>query len=77
MYSLERIFAAKDRCRIPISGHDLDNDPLTDNYAGPLGGMKYSGGARELSIEGLDEFRETKHVHQLIMNTTPSSAGAA
>ncbi|HAV77502.1 MAG TPA: aldehyde dehydrogenase [Anaerolineae bacterium] len=39
------------------------NDPLTDNYAGPFGGMKYSGGARELGIEGLDTFRETKHVH--------------
>ena len=25
--------------------------------------MKYSGGARELGIEGLDEFREIKHVH--------------
>lgn len=36
------------------------NDPLTDNYAGPFGGMKYSGGAREL---GIDEFCETKHVH--------------
>ncbi len=39
------------------------NDPLTDNYAGPFGGMKLSGGARELGQEGLDEFRETKHVH--------------
>lgn len=39
------------------------NDPLTDNYAGPFGGMKYSGGARELGEEGLDEFREVKHVH--------------
>jgi betaine-aldehyde dehydrogenase len=39
------------------------NDPLTDNYAGPFGGMKYTGGARELGEEGLDEFRETKHVH--------------
>ncbi len=39
------------------------NDPLTDNYAGPFGGMKYSGGARELGEEGLEEFRETKHVH--------------
>lgn len=39
------------------------NDPLTDNYAGPFGGMKYSGGARELGEEGLDEFREAKHVH--------------
>ena len=39
------------------------NDPLTDNYAGPFGGMKLSGGARELGQEGLDTFRETKHVH--------------
>jgi betaine-aldehyde dehydrogenase len=39
------------------------NDPLTDNYAGPFGGMRLSGGARELGQEGLDEFRETKHVH--------------
>lgn len=39
------------------------NDPLTDNYAGPFGGMKLSGGARELGQEGLDQFRETKHVH--------------
>ncbi|MCA9816067.1 MAG: aldehyde dehydrogenase [Candidatus Obscuribacterales bacterium] len=39
------------------------NDPLTDNYAGPFGGMKLSGGARELGQEGLDGFREVKHVH--------------
>jgi acyl-CoA reductase-like NAD-dependent aldehyde dehydrogenase len=39
------------------------NDPLTDNYAGPFGGMKYTGGGRELGAEGLDSFRETKHVH--------------
>ena len=39
------------------------NDPLTDNYAGPFGGMKMTGGGRELGQEGLDEFRETKHVH--------------
>ncbi|MGD9685043.1 MAG: aldehyde dehydrogenase [Candidatus Obscuribacterales bacterium] len=39
------------------------NDPLTDNYAGPFGGMKMSGGARELGEEGLEQFRETKHVH--------------
>ena len=46
------------------------NDPLTDNYAGPFGGMKLSGGARELGQEGLDEFRETKHVHwDLAMET--------
>ena len=39
------------------------NDPLTDNDAGPFGGLKMSGGARELGEEGLEEFRETKHVH--------------
>ena len=39
------------------------NDPLTDNDAGPFGGMKMSGLGRELGEEGLDEFRETKHVH--------------
>ncbi|MBZ0185538.1 MAG: aldehyde dehydrogenase family protein [Candidatus Obscuribacterales bacterium] len=48
------------------------NDPLTDNYAGPFGGMKMSGGARELGEEGLEQFRETKHVHW-DFSTTPKS----
>ena len=39
------------------------NDPLTDNDAGPFGGMRQTGHSRELGVEGLDEFRETKHVH--------------
>ncbi len=39
------------------------NDPLTDNYAGPFGGMKMSGVGRELGVEGLKEFWQTKHVH--------------
>lgn len=39
------------------------NDPLTDNDAGPFGGMKMSGLGRELGLEGLEEFMETKHVH--------------
>jgi acyl-CoA reductase-like NAD-dependent aldehyde dehydrogenase len=39
------------------------NDPLTDNYAGPFGGMKMSGLGRELGQEGIDEFYEVKHVH--------------
>ena len=39
------------------------NDPLTDNDAGPFGGMKMSGMGRELGEEGLDDFRETKHLH--------------
>jgi acyl-CoA reductase-like NAD-dependent aldehyde dehydrogenase len=39
------------------------NDPLTDNDAAPFGGMKSSGGSRELGTEGLDDFLQTKHVH--------------
>jgi betaine-aldehyde dehydrogenase len=39
------------------------NDPLTDNNAGPFGGMRLSGLGRELGEEGLDAFREPKHVH--------------
>jgi acyl-CoA reductase-like NAD-dependent aldehyde dehydrogenase len=39
------------------------NDPLTDNDAAPFGGMRQTGHSRELGEEGLDEFRETKHVH--------------
>ena len=39
------------------------NDPLTDNEAGPFGGMRWSGLGRELGEEGLDAFREPKHVH--------------
>jgi len=39
------------------------NDPLTDNDAAPFGGMRWSGVGRELGEEGLDAFREPKHVH--------------
>jgi betaine-aldehyde dehydrogenase len=39
------------------------NDPLADNNAAPFGGMRHSGIGRELGPEGLDAFREPKHVH--------------
>ncbi|MEW6716896.1 MAG: aldehyde dehydrogenase family protein [Chloroflexota bacterium] len=39
------------------------NDPLTDNFAGPFGGMKMSGLGHELGQEGLDEYYDVKHVH--------------
>ena len=39
------------------------NDPLTDNEAAPFGGMKASGTGRELGPEGLEDFRQSKHVH--------------
>ena len=39
------------------------NDPLTDNEAAPFGGMKASGNGRELGVEGLEDFRQAKHVH--------------
>lgn len=39
------------------------NDPLTDNDGAPFGGMRWSGVGRELGEEGLDAFREPKHVH--------------
>lgn len=39
------------------------NDPLTDNDAAPFGGMKMTGHGRELGEEGIEAFRETKHVH--------------
>jgi betaine-aldehyde dehydrogenase len=39
------------------------NDPLTDNDAAPFGGARWSGIGRELGEEGLDAFRESKHVH--------------
>ncbi len=39
------------------------NDPVVDNQAGPFGGMRASGNARELGVEGLDAFTDVKHVH--------------
>lgn len=53
MYAMENIHA----------GTFWINDPLTDNDAGPFGGQRFSGLNRELGVEGLDNFRDVKHVH--------------
>lgn len=45
------------------AGNVWVNDPLIDNVAGPFGGMKRSGLGRELGLEGLEDFFDTKHVH--------------
>jgi betaine-aldehyde dehydrogenase len=45
------------------AGNVWVNDPLIDNVAGPFGGMKRSGLGRELGLEGLEDFLETKHIH--------------
>lgn len=58
--NLEWAMTAMDRI---TAGTFWINDPLTDNDAGPFGGMRKTGHSRELGLEGLDEFRETKHVH--------------
>lgn len=39
------------------------NDPVVDNPAAPFGGMRASGTARELGVEGLDAFTVPRHVH--------------
>jgi acyl-CoA reductase-like NAD-dependent aldehyde dehydrogenase len=53
MYAMENVHA----------GTFWVNDPLTDNDAGPFGGMRMSGLNRELGTDGLDNFRDVKHVH--------------
>jgi acyl-CoA reductase-like NAD-dependent aldehyde dehydrogenase len=53
MYAMENVHA----------GTFWINDPLTDNDAGPFGGMRMSGMGRELGTDGLDNFRDVKHVH--------------
>jgi acyl-CoA reductase-like NAD-dependent aldehyde dehydrogenase len=58
--SLEHAFKAMERIR---AGTFWINDPLTDNDAGPFGGMRRSGLGRELGSEGLEDFRDSKHVH--------------
>lgn len=58
--SLELALHAMERIK---AGTFWVNDPLTDNDAGPFGGARWSGMGRELGEEGLDAFREPKHVH--------------
>jgi betaine-aldehyde dehydrogenase len=57
---LEHAFKAMERIH---AGTFWINDPLTDNDAGPFGGMRRSGIGRELGSEGMDDFRDSKHVH--------------
>jgi succinate-semialdehyde dehydrogenase/glutarate-semialdehyde dehydrogenase len=38
------------------------NDGVPTATQGPFGGMKQSGWGRELGIEGMDAFLETKHI---------------
>ncbi len=58
--SLEYALTAAERIK---AGTFWINDPLTDNDAGPFGGMRLSGIGRELGSEGLEAFRDTKHIH--------------
>ena len=58
--NLEYAMTAAERIK---AGTFWINDPLTDNDAGPFGGMRLSGSGRELGAEGIEEFRETKHIH--------------
>ena len=39
------------------------NDPLTDNDAGPFGGMRAAGSGASSGSEGLEDFQDSKHVH--------------
>jgi acyl-CoA reductase-like NAD-dependent aldehyde dehydrogenase len=39
------------------------NDPVVDNLAAPLGGMRASGDASELGPEGLASFTRPRHIH--------------
>ena len=58
--SLENTMRAMENIK---AGSFWVNDPLATNDAAPFGGMRASGIGRELGIEGLDAFREPKHVH--------------
>jgi betaine-aldehyde dehydrogenase len=36
---------------------------VVDNLAAPFGGMRASGNARELGLEGMESFTAARHVH--------------
>ena len=56
---IERALTAADKIQ---AGTFCINSPLMENMAAPFGGMKQSGIGREHGIEGLDEFRQAKHI---------------
>ena len=57
--NLDRMFRVAEQLEAGTIGIN-DGVPTTSN--GPFGGMKHSGWGRELGIEGLEAFLETKHV---------------
>jgi betaine-aldehyde dehydrogenase len=59
-HDAERVRRAYEELRV---GTLWVNDPVVDNPAAPFGGMRASGNARELGLEGLDAFTDTRHVH--------------
>jgi acyl-CoA reductase-like NAD-dependent aldehyde dehydrogenase len=68
-YGLGASFYTSDPARVrramdePVVGNVWINDPVVDNLAAPLGGMRGTGNGRELGLEGLHAFTTTRHVH--------------
>ena len=57
--NIDRMFRVAERLEAGMVGIN-DGVPTTSNA--PFGGVKHSGGGRELGAEGLDAFLETKHI---------------
>ena len=55
-----RVRRAAERLQV---GNLWINDPVVDNQGAPFGGMRASGNARELGVEGLHAFTDSRHVH--------------
>jgi betaine-aldehyde dehydrogenase len=68
-YGLGASIYTLDARRVETAAHRLQvgnlwvNDPVVDNVAAPFGGMRASGNARELGLEGLFGFTAPRHVH--------------